>query len=323
MRLTPAARPDSPRQGARAAAVWLLAVTMLAAASARALELTVEAPKELGGAAANVRSLAGADLAPLLALTGLADPGPAIRVVLADERSDLARHAPTWVAGYALGQLSTIVLFPARVPSYPDRTLETLLLHEVTHVLVCRAAAGRPVPRWLDEGLATVAAREWALEDRARTAVALIGYRPRSVAEIDAGFSGDAAAAARAYALSAAFVRFLLQHYGRESAGRVLALLAGGTPFGDAFHQAVGVPLPEVEEAYFQREALWGTWVPFLTSSTALWIGITALALLAIRSRRRRDAEIRERWALDEAALGPRVNVPDPPDDGSDPRRWN
>ncbi len=276
----------------------------------------MEAPPELAGAAANVRALEGVDLAQVLALTGLAAPGPPIRVVLADERSELARHAPSWVSGYALGLLSTIVLFPARVPSYPDRNLEALVVHEVTHILVSRAAAGRELPRWLDEGLATVAAREWALEDRARTAIALIGYRPRSVAEVDDAFAGDAAAAARGYALSAAFVRFVLQHYGTESTARLLASVAVDLPFGEAFRRATGVPLADAEADFFRREALWGTWLPFLTSSTALWIAITALALLAIRSRRRRDVELRERWAGEEP--GPAEEPPE-----TDPRHIN
>jgi|WetSurMetagenome_2_1015567.scaffolds.fasta_scaffold32306_3 hypothetical protein len=322
MRLRRPARHGWGRIGPAAACLALLAALALAVPAA-ALELRVEAPAELAGAAARVRALEGIDLADALALTGLADPGPPIRVVLAGERSELAARAPSWVAGYALPPLATIVLFPARVPSYPDRNLEALVVHEVAHVLVARAAGGNDVPRWFDEGLATVAAREWALEDRARTALALLGERPRSVAEVDASFSGDGAAAARAYALSAAFVRFLLREHGTAAAARTLALVAAGEPFAEAFRRATGAPLAVAESAFFRREAIWGTWVPFLTSSTALWIGITVLALLAIRGRRRRDAELRERWALEEAAAAPRPARRDDGEGEGDPRRWN
>lgn len=302
-------------------------VAVLGVVAAPALELVVEAPPELAAAAARVRALAGADIGGALALTGLADPGPAIRIVLATERSSLAGRAPTWAAGYALGPLSTIVLFPARVPSYPDRTLETLVVHEITHLLAARAAGGRSLPRWYDEGLATVAAREWALEDRARTALALIGHHPTSLAEIGDAFAGDATAAARSYALSAAFVRFTLRRYGPASTGRTLAAVAAGAPFAEAFRRATGASLAEVESAYFRREAVWGTWVPFLTSTTALWFAITALALLAIRRRRRRDEALRERWALEDAAVAaaamPVDGGAEPGPDEDDPHRYN
>jgi hypothetical protein len=302
------------------------ALTVLGAVAAHALELAVEAPPELAPAAARVRALEGADLAGALALIGLADPGASIRVVLASEDSTLAARAPSWVAGYALGPLSTIVLFPARVPSYPDRTLEALVVHEITHVLASRAVAFRPLPRWYDEGLATVAAREWSLEDRARTALALIGQRPDSLAEVADAFSGDATAVSRAYALSASFMRYTLRRFGRDSAARTLAGVAAGARFETAFRDATGTPLAEAERTFFRREAVWGTWVPFLTSTTALWFGITALALLAIRRRRRRDAELRDRWALEDAviaaaAIPPEAEAAMPPED--DPSRYN
>jgi hypothetical protein len=306
-------------------AAWGLLV--LVATGVQALELAVEAPPELAAAAARVRALEGADLAGALALIGLADPGPSIRVVLADERSELAGRAPSWVAGYALPPLSAVVLFPARVPSYPDRTLEALVVHEVTHVLVSRAAGHRPLPRWYDEGLATVAAREWSLEDRARTALALLGSRPRSLADVDRAFVGDGAGVARSYALSAAFMRYTLRRFGRDSAARTLAAVAAGASFPDAFRTAAGVPLAEAERAYFHSEALWGAWVPFLTSTTALWFAITALALLAIRARRRRDSELRERWALEDAVVAAAAmpaNATEPPESPEDhPRRYN
>jgi hypothetical protein len=306
------------RRRALGAALALVAAASVTAAAA--IELAVEAPPELAADAIRIRSLEGIDLGSVLALTGMSQPGPVIRVILADEHSTLAARAPSWVSGYALGALSTIVLFPARVPSYPDRNLENLLVHELAHILVWRASGGREVPRWFNEGLATVAAREWALEDRARTALALLGERPHSAAEVDSGFSGDATEAARSYALSAAFVRYLLHEYGEAFAARTLAFVADGDAFTDAFRRATGVTLAAAEDAYFRREALWNTWVPFLTSSTALWIGITALALLAIRGRRRRDAELRARWELEEAAGRTTATAGDADDD---PRRWN
>ena len=296
-------------------------LAMLFVAPAQALELVVDAPPELATAAARVRALGGTDIGGALALTGLADPGAAIRVVLAAESSPLATRAPSWVAGYALGPLSTIVLFPARVPSYPDRTLEALLVHEIAHVLVSRVTGDRPLPRWYNEGLATVAAREWALEDRARTALALLGHRPASLAEVGDAFAGDAATVARSYALSAAFVRYTLRRFGAVSTGRTLAAVAAGAPFAEAFRRATGASLAETETAFFRREVVWGTWVPFLTSTTALWFGITALALLAIRRRRRRDAELREHWALEDAVAAAPAIPPEPPED--DPRRYN
>ena len=122
-----------------------------------------------------------ARLAPAVGLVGLRDPGPPIRVILAPEGSEgLARPVPGWVAGYAVSEAGVVVLLPGRLPAVPDSSLEDLLGHEVAHVLVSRAAGGRPVPRWFHEGMAMIAGGWWGLEERSRLTLALV--RGREVA---------------------------------------------------------------------------------------------------------------------------------------------
>ena len=282
--------------------------------------IRIEAPPELKGQAAAVRALERGDWDPLLDLVGLDSAGAPIRVVLAPESSPLATRVASWVSGYAVPALDTVVLFPGRVPSYPDRNMESLLRHEIAHVMISRAARGNPLPRWFDEGTATVAAREWGIEDGARAALATIGPGPRSLHDVDAAFSGDGSTASRAYAISAALVRYLLRRHGDTAVGRILARVGKGAEFGDAFEAATGESSGNFARGYFRREALWTAWVPFLTSSTVLWMAITLLALVAIRRRKERDAALRETWAEEERGKAA-AEEPTGPDD--DPRRWN
>ncbi len=285
-----------------------------------ALALQVEAPPALARQASAVRALEGGDWLPLLKLVGLLRPGPPIRVVLAPEGSRLAANVASWVSGYAVPELGTIVLFPGRVPLYPDGNLEALLHHEVAHMLLARAAGGGAVPRWFNEGTATVAAREWGIEDGARVVLATIGRGPRSLAELDAGFSSDAAAVARSYAVSAALVRYLLRLHGDDVVGRILAGVSRGAGFDGAFEAATGASVGGFARSYFRRETFWATWVPVVTSSTVLWMAITLLALVAIKRRRERDALLREAWALEERA---RIAGDAPQDPKDDPAQWN
>jgi Peptidase MA superfamily len=282
--------------------------------------LQVEAPPALARQASAVRALEGGDWGPVMALVGARRPGPPIRVVLAPEGSRLAANVASWVSGYAVPELDTVVLFPGRVPSYPDGNLEALLHHEVAHMLLARAAGGGTVPRWFNEGTATVAAREWGIGDGARVVLATIGRGPRSLAEVDAGFSSDAAAVARSYALSAALVRYLLRQHGAGVVATILAGVSRGAGFDDAFETATGESVSRFARGYFRRETFWTTWVPVLTSSTVLWMAITALALLAIKRRRERDALLREGWALEDRARGSGEGSRPPEDD---PEQWN
>lgn len=276
---------------------WLTALllsTTLAASEAGRLEII--APDSLGSAAAQLATFADGDFADIRVLVGLDRFGPPVRVLLAPEGSELARRAPSWVSGYARAELAEIVLFPARAPSYPDHTLGVLLRHEVAHVLTFRATGGRPIPTWLAEGIATVAAREWGIEDRARWAAAVIGPGPRSCAELDAAFHSGGRQVSRAYALSAALTRSLKRRHGQHAIAALLAGIARGEDLPTAFRAATGTSLAAFERRFFRTDAFWTTWVPFLTSTGALWMGITLLALYAIRRRRQRDAEQRARW---------------------------
>jgi len=309
------------------AAVGLAAVACAALAAAAAagpeVRLAVEAPAELQPQAASVRSIGAGDWTSLLDLVGLGTAGAPIRVVLAPERSPLAGRVASWVSGYAVPTLDTVVLFPGRVPTYPDRNMESLVRHEVAHVLIARAARGGEVPRWFDEGTATVAAREWGIEDGARAALATVGPGPHSLGEVDAAFSGGGAATSRAYATSAALVRYLLRTHGDTAVAKVLALTGKGGDFESAFESATGESADGFARAYFRREALWSAWVPFLTSSTVLWMAITLLALVAIRKRRERDARLREVWALEELRGRTAHGESEESEDGDDPTRWN
>lgn len=274
-------------------------------------ELVIEAPPELAAIATTLRGLDRTALRPGMELTGLEDAGPPINVVLAPEASPAARSAPAWVSGFTDGVSGIVVLLPERVPRYPDRSLGTLLQHEVAHVLVARAARGRPVPRWFNEGLAIAASRDPDLGDRARVALAVLSDERLPLERIDQAFGGGPRDVELAYALAGDFVQDLLRRYGRGTGASILAGLGRGESFEAAFVRATGARLGAVESSYWRRRTLWDRWVPIATSSAALWAGVMLLALVAFRRRRQRDAAIRRRWEEEGTAL-------DSPDDASD-----
>jgi len=295
-----------------AIALCIIVLTTIGAAARPAPELIVENPPELDVIADEVRAIGRGDFSGTLMMTGLMGFTSPMLVVLVPEDSAVAQQTPAWVSGFANGRSRTIVLFPARVSRYPDDSLRTLVHHEVAHLLVAEAARGRPVPRWFNEGVATVAAREWGIEDRARYAAAVVGRGQRTTDALDYGFAEGGRRAARSYALAGAFVRWLRVEYGELLTARILELVGRDMSFGEAFVRATGDTLERAEYRFFVREALWHTWVPFLTSSGVLWAAITTLAIVAIRRRRTKSAAMREQWDAEEERDVVR-GLPDPP----------
>jgi|SRR6185369_8157459 len=313
--------------------ILVLAFLAVRPAAAQVPQLLVEAPAALEPLAARIRTLPAGRLEDAARLAGLFRAGPPVRVILAPEGSALAASAPPWVSGFADPAAGVVVLMPARAPSYPDSSLEDLLRHEVAHVLIGRAAGGRPVPRWFQEGLAMIAGQSWGLEDRSRLTLALFSDRRVPLSELDSHFSGGQGTVQRAYTVAGAFVRDLIQRHGPRSTGLILEGLADGLPFAEAYRRATGEALADAEDSFWDRQTFWYRWVPFLTSSVILWIGITMLALWAMAKRRARDAAQRRAWEAEEderlaaaVAAQARLLVPAPPlldPDASDaPDEW-
>jgi len=256
----------------------------------------------VAGARASVDSIPPQAFESILAMTGLDDPGPPIRILIADERSSIAQSTPLWITGFANGSRSAIVVFPERASSYPDDELREVVLHEVTHVLIWRAAAGNPIPRWFNEGLAMAAGRDWTMQDRRRLVAAMVSGSPVSLAQIERAFSLGEAPAGRAYALSERIIRETLLRPGKDAPAEILRRVAIGAEFPDAFREVTGKSLDSAMTEFWRRQTVWNRWVPILSSSLTLWTAITLLALAAIRRRRVRDAAIRKQWEQEESA---------------------
>jgi hypothetical protein len=234
-------------------------------------------------------------------LAGLDAPGPDICVILAPDSSPLARAVPAWVTGYTDGVSNVVVLLAERTPSYPDGGLEEVLAHEVAHVLIRRASGGRRVPRWFDEGLAMLAARSWRLRDETELALGVLSGPRVPLWKLDDLFQGDRREVEHGYALSGTLVHELLDRYGPAVPRLVLARVARGDTFDEAVRGATGATLLDIGEAFYARQASLKRWIPILTSTAALWFGISVLAIIAGFRKRRRRVELEEEAGEGEA----------------------
>jgi hypothetical protein len=292
--------------------IWrssLLAALLVASALAAAepTRLVVEPQPGLPPSASRLVEGAHPWVASVMELVGLDAPGPDIHVVLAPESSPLARNVPEWVSGYTDAATSdagsVVVLLAERTPSYPDGGLEEVLAHEVTHVLIHRASGGRRVPRWFDEGLAMLAARSWRLRDETELALGVLSGPRVPLWKLDDLFRGKKRDVEHGYALAGTLVHDLLDRYGPAVPRLVLARLAQGDTFETAMRGATGATLLDVGEAFYARQASLKRWIPILTSTAALWFGISVLAIVAAIRRRRRKAELAEEADGEEAAI--------------------
>ena len=265
-------------------------------------KLLIEGPAEFASIRKRLESMEPERFADIARLLGVTEEGPPIQVILANENSNFARSVSSWIAGFAVGESNLVVIFPARSPSYPSRTLDDVVRHEIAHVLIRRAAGGEPVPRWFNEGLSMVVERERRFADQTQLLYQLMSGSRTSLDQIDRLFSGGQNDQTRGYALAGAFVHDLLERYGSDSGAEILMRVRRGAAFNDAVRETTGATLGAMEAEFWKRQRIWTTWLPIIGSSTTLWLAVTFLALLAIYRRRRRNREIEERWEKEDDA---------------------
>jgi hypothetical protein len=262
-------------------------------------QLHIEAPPELAVIRQRLESIPTARFADIASLLGIRESGRPIQVQLVRENSEVARSVAPWIAGFAVGDSNLVVIFPARSPGYPDRTLEDVLRHEVAHVLISRATAGRPIPRWFNESVAMAVERDRQFQDETQLLYQLVTGGRVDMEGIDRLFSGSQSDQVRAYALAGAFLHEMVRRSGPTVIQEILQRVNQGSTFESAFADATGQTLSQAQTDFWRTQRIWTSWIPILTSSTLLWSTITILALLAFYMRRRRNRALEKHWDED------------------------
>jgi len=276
-----------------ASALALSFALVLPATSAAEWRLEIHAPDSLAGAAERIRRLDASALASALARAGL-DPPSDVRVTLIAEDDARAKSTPSWIVGLALPP-QDVVIFPARVASYPYDSLESVLRHEVAHLALDIAAAGRPVPRWFHEGVAISVDAGWGVTHQARLLFEVA--RGPAVVDVETLFVSDHQhETARAYLLAAVLVADLRQRHGAGLPGALARRVAAGEAFDRAFEIETGDTPDEAATRAWAAYVRWTNWIPAVTSASALWLVILAVATVAFAARRRRRARLRRQW---------------------------
>src|SRR2546427_10519989 len=213
---------------------------------------------------------------------------------------DLDARAPSWAAGFMIPALRAGAIRIAQADRYPYADLSSVLAHEATHMLLFDAAGGG-LPRWFGEGVATGIERSWGLRDVLVYSSSLLTGRLPALADLDAAFDASDDRARAAYAAAFDFMLWTGKTFG-NGVVRDVVRQAAERPFPDAWRAATGLSLERSEAQWRRGSLLLYRWVPALTGTTALWMGITLLALLAGARRRARSRRILERWEIERDA---------------------
>ncbi len=235
-------------------------------------------------------------------------PGAPYRIILIPpgelsdpELAGLDAAAPAWAAGFIIPSMRVGAIRMSRAQIYPYGDLTAVFTHEVAHILM-RDAAGDRLPRWFSEGVATGVERAWGLRDIFVFTSSVLTGRLPTLREMNRSFRASASEARVAYVGSFDFVSWARRKYGPEIIPAILRE-ASERPFAEAWQGATGSSLASSEAAWRRGSLMLYRWVPALTGTTTLWIGVTLLTFFAAARRRARSRAILDRWDAEDGDL--------------------
>ncbi|MEC7948698.1 MAG: hypothetical protein VX265_14120 [Myxococcota bacterium] len=228
--------------------------------------------------------------------------GRRVTVVLAPDEETFASmqpgRPPTWADGTAWPMQNLVFLHAPEARRGDASPLETVLEHELVHIMLGQAFAPRRVPHWLQEGTAQVLAQE-VRPDSAQK-LASIGDQLIPLKDLTGSWPSDPVRAQRAYAQSAHFVAHLRNTYGQEAFRALVGRMARGQPVDAALRGATDDSLTQIDQAWRARFASSPMWLQQVVTDTTL-LGLGGIGLVVgFFSVRRRRRERLARWAREE-----------------------
>jgi len=230
-----------------------------------------------------------------------------VTVYVADSDEEFFRWAgssiPDWGAAVAVADRGVIVI---KSPKYMQtgKSMRELLGHELTHIMLNRAAGGRWLPRWIHEGLSMHVSGEWNIGQDILVARAAWTKNLIQLNRLESLSEFNGAQASLAYTESYMAVASLMKRGDRYILADILDLYRRNDDFHRSFRVIVGTDYVEWTTSWYERTSMQYHLLLFIFDSKIFWFLLSLLFILLYLYKRRQNREIKRRWRKEER-IGP------------------
>lgn len=207
---------------------------------------------------------------------------------------------PKYADGVAYAEIGLVLLtiHPVEVNAHHD--LGEVFRHELAHVAIYDAVAGRAIPRWFNEGFAVFASGESSFTRLQTLWTATLSEELIPLRRMERTFPSDPVGVSVAYAQAADVVRFLVRRQDHQRFVQMIERIRRGQDFDHAMKDAYGLDLGTLEYEWREDVARRYTFWPILFSGSVVWVGAIGLFFVAWRRRKKRDKATLQRWEREE-----------------------
>jgi hypothetical protein len=231
-----------------------------------------------------------------------------VRVVVARTPGEMATLAPPnapypdYAAGVAYPEIGLVLLTIKPVHPNGQQDLAEVFRHELAHVALEDAVAGRPIPRWFNEGFAVLASGETSFPRMQTLFTATISDNLLSLSQLERSFPMQEWEAEIAYAEAADVVRFLIRREEKHRFRGLISRLRDGETMDSALLNSYGAETATLENEWRNEVSKRYTFYPVLFSGSLIWVATLGLFAVGWRKKRRKAAATLALWEKEEAA---------------------
>jgi len=206
---------------------------------------------------------------------------------------------PDWGAAVAFPQRQLMAI------KSPDafninRSLEELLAHEYSHLILADLAGFHDVPRWFNEGLAMYISMEWSWSDNLTLSRAAVFGQLLTLKEIENVNRFGEGKAHVAYSQSYLAVKYFFDEYGNGQAAVFIDSIAEGTSIDQALLGSIGSTYKEFNDEFKKSLTKRYNVVSLFMDTMFFWIGLSAIVLVATYLRYKKRRKYYKKWEEDE-----------------------
>jgi len=230
-----------------------------------------------------------------------------IRVVIATTMESFNRALgttfPDWGAAAAVKKKKLIVI---KSPSYfqVGKSLEELLGHELGHLMLDKASAGRWLPRWFEEGFCQLVSGEWRISNDIRITRAVWGGGLMPLTSLEDVNKFGGAKAGLAYSQSYLAVSSLVQELSIQFIPDFLNDYRETGNIYNAFFTASGYKYTEWANLWQKQTVKRYRFVLFVFESDFFFPMLAVLIVLLYIMKKFQVRKKRKRWELEERLQG-------------------
>ena len=208
-------------------------------------------------------------------------------------------NIPDWGAGVASLKEAKIVI---KSPKYirTGKTFSELLGHELTHIMLYRAAGKQWLPRWIHEGVSMKLSGEWSIGQDILVARAAWTNNLLELLQLEQLSVFNSAKANLAYTESYLAVSDLSTRSDPYLLSDILEVYRETKDFRKSFKVMVGIDYVTWAEKWLERTSMQYHFLLFMFDSKLFWIMVPILFIFLFLMKKRQNLKTKKRWKREE-----------------------